>query len=301
MELGADTTICPATSFELAVDPQRATMQWNTGHTGHTLTIAEAGTYSVVLNTQGCLTSDSLHVLVTPLAHPELGNDIRVCEDRTVELRLDSTAARITWSTGDSTHILTVDSSGIYRVQVEMDGCILRDSVTVELRPILRQVPIPARVPICLGTPIRLETGIANGDHAWSTGASDAAITVIQPGDYTVQVTGDCIDAYAEIAVVEGNCPPFVHIPNAFSPNGDGMNEAFLPVLSRAADRYALDIFDRWGNRLFDSNDPLRGWDGTINGRQAPPGVYVWQLRIDQLGDAGAWSEELRGHVTLLR
>ncbi len=74
---------------------------------------------------------------------------------------------------------------------------------------------------------------------------------------------------------------PEVFLPNAFSPNGDGINDVFRPFFSPLpveAD-YELLIFDRWGALLFETNDPSAGWDGMFNGQRMPIGVYVFTLR----------------------
>lgn len=74
---------------------------------------------------------------------------------------------------------------------------------------------------------------------------------------------------------------PEVFLPNAFSPNGDGINDVFRPFFSPvpvAAD-YELLIFDRWGGFVFETNDPTEGWDGSFRGQRMSVGVYVFTLR----------------------
>lgn len=88
-----------------------------------------------------------------------------------------------------------------------------------------------------------------------------------------------------------------VWMPNAFAPRG--LNNLFRPVLVFADDAdYELIVFNRWGGEVFRSTDQEEGWDGKVNGADAPPGVYVWKLRI-----LGADGRELleQGTVTLLR
>lgn len=72
-----------------------------------------------------------------------------------------------------------------------------------------------------------------------------------------------------------------VFVPNAFSPNGDGVNDVFRPFFSPlpTATDYELLIFDRWGALLFETNDPEQGWDGMFNGQRMPTGVFVYTLR----------------------
>ncbi|MDZ4756671.1 MAG: gliding motility-associated C-terminal domain-containing protein [Bacteroidota bacterium] len=79
--------------------------------------------------------------------------------------------------------------------------------------------------------------------------------------------------------------PAKVFFPNAFTPNNDNLNEVFKPTISfvHGADynnklKYRFEIFDRWGGRVFLTNDPMSGWDGKINGVLAEPGVYVYTM-----------------------
>ena len=88
-------------------------------------------------------------------------------------------------------------------------------------------------------------------------------------------------------------------MPNAFTPDGDGANDAFGPVVVGVTD-YHFWIFDRWGQPLFASTDPSEHWDGTFSGgTEVPEGVYVWKLaaRDPFSGDR----LERTGHVTLVR
>ena len=77
-----------------------------------------------------------------------------------------------------------------------------------------------------------------------------------------------------------------VFIPQAFTPNGDDLNAEYLPIISFVRpDKYEFLIFDRWGNKLFETNDRLKGWDGKIKGRNAQMGTYVYLLRYLRSND----------------
>lgn len=70
-----------------------------------------------------------------------------------------------------------------------------------------------------------------------------------------------------------------LYLPDAFSPNNDGLNDVFGPVGSAPTGSYQLTIYDRWGSVVFKSDDPGLGWDGFVNGRVAPIGSYVYQVQ----------------------
>ncbi|MFN6116606.1 MAG: gliding motility-associated C-terminal domain-containing protein, partial [Flavobacteriales bacterium] len=89
-------------------------------------------------------------------------------------------------------------------------------------------------------------------------------------------------------------------VPNAFSPNGDGVNDRFIPNAPPQDNRALLRIFNRWGEEVFTATDLANGWDGTSGGVAVPDGVYVYLLRATD-PCAPTNQVELRGHVTLLR
>lgn len=89
-----------------------------------------------------------------------------------------------------------------------------------------------------------------------------------------------------------------IYIPNAFNPNGDGLNEEFIPIVSNVQ-LYQLQIFNRWGQLIFETNDENEGWDGTYEGGKCLPGVYIYKLSYRYNGNYD--DHFMHGHFTLLR
>ena len=107
-----------------------------------------------------------------------------------------------------------------------------------------------------------------------------------------------CFDSTCVIIEVGAGISVFV--PNAFSPDGNGYNDEFLPFIGGVLEgSYEFRIFDRWGNLVFFSNQPGEAWDGNFNGKPAKQDVYVWRL-IAQDAATGLVVEDI-GHVTLVR
>lgn len=105
-----------------------------------------------------------------------------------------------------------------------------------------------------------------------------------------------CPDTTCTELLIPGD--PMVFAPNAFTPDGDGLNEAFRPELNGFVDwRYRLLIFDRWGEVIWETRERTRAWDGNMNGKPCKTDVYVWKVILDRYGD----EREFVGHVTLIR
>jgi gliding motility-associated-like protein len=121
-------------------------------------------------------------------------------------------------------------------------------------------------------------------------------------GEYPVQLivtnANTCQDTADAIVVIDGNYS--VYAPNAFTPDGDGINEGFRPFIMDQDERlYRLTIFDRWGQSIWESTDPNKAWDGRMGGEVIKSDVYVWKLETrDELDRL---NHEYIGHVTLLK
>ncbi len=123
--------------------------------------------------------------------------------------------------------------------------------------------------------------------------------TFSEPGTYMVAfVVADdngCADTVVKPIVVIEDFN--MYIPNAFTPNGDDMNDEFMPSV-RGTKMYDLKVFNRWGALLFQSTDVSRGWDGTFNGDNCKQDVYVYQINVSTVHGE---NKKYSGQVTLYR
>ena len=114
----------------------------------------------------------------------------------------------------------------------------------------------------------------------------------------TVQNSYGCIDTITQIVQV---IPEFIlYVPNAFTPNDDGVND-FFNVKGLGIEGVVLKIFNRWGENIYTTSDLDGGWDGTIqknNGGEAQQDVYVYDVQVK---DVFGKSHTQTGRVTLVR
>lgn len=106
-----------------------------------------------------------------------------------------------------------------------------------------------------------------------------------------------CIVTELDITITQDSCEPVTFF-NTFTPNGDGVNDLFRPNQSSNPIAYKLTVFNRLGQRLFESESIYDGWNGNYNGKPVPTGVYYWMCNYT-MGDGQV--EVQKGHVTLLR
>ncbi len=121
-----------------------------------------------------------------------------------------------------------------------------------------------------------------------------------QTTEYTLEVVdgNGCIIERQLLIVVLTLCEePFIFIPTGFTPNGDGKNEVFK-VFGNDLTEVSLIVYDRWGEQVFESNDPNIGWDGSFRGKQLPPDVYGFYAVV-KCADGLLFAK--KGNVTLMR
>lgn len=198
---------------------------------------------------------------------------------------------------------------GTYDVTFSADYRICPDTffertITVHDLP---QIYIGDDTTICPnGSPILLQAVLQNSvdpsqvKYSWNTKTEDVTqdIYVRGPGEYSV--TADLNGCTASDTIkVEKDC--YIDIPNVFTPNGDGRGDYFLPrqLLSRSVTAFEMQIYNRWGEIVFETNSLNgRGWDGKYGGDDQPTGVYIYTINVSF---ANGITERYQGNVTLIR
>lgn len=200
------------------------------------------------------------------------------------------------WSTGETTPSITVSNSGQYTVEIMLPCSTLFDTVDVRFGG--PRFDLGPDVSTCDDVPVQLDSGPLPGRLLWSTGDTTQHITVGVAGTYTLVVTDSlgCITSDA-IAVATRNCACPLYLPNAFTPNADGINDAFAAVMDCTPTRFELELYDRWGRSIGSTSDPAFAWQA----EEVPVGVYTYALRYSWQAADGERSERRIGSVTLVR
>lgn len=295
VDLGPDEIYCGSQVVNLNALNPGATYLWSTGDTSQVIQPTSSGTYSVAVSAGICTVYDTVNLTFVPDPVADLGPDRSYCLNA-FQLK-GAYGGDVLWSTGDTGPVLTIFESGTYSATVTNSVCVRSDTVRIDLfEPVVLQ--LEDRFAWCPGEgPVQLTPQPLDAQYEWSTGATDLTVEIDQPGTYWVEATSaDGCTARGEFEIYE-DCEGRIFVPNAFTPNADGLNDVF-GVTASNLQSFQLQIFDRWGRIVYQSQDPNGGWDGTFANQPQPEGVYVYKIsyRVDSERPAG-----LEGSVHLLR
>lgn len=226
-----------------------------------------------------------------------LRNDTSSCSVFSLQIGVEEIyGVNYLWNTGSTSNKITTNGFGDYWLELEQNGCKLRDTIKVSPEP-TPVADLGKDTSICKYRPVTLRTQSSNYDsYLWSTGQTTPAIQVNQVGTYYVTVTKNSCTAADTIQVVPGDCD--VYIPSAFTPNDDNLNETFGVIDNVALQYFSLEIYSKWGELIFKSNDVTRKWDGTFKGKKMPNGNYLWMLNYTNIRGRKFYEQ---GTVMLIR
>ena len=155
---------------------------------------------------------------------------------------------------------------------------------------------------LCTGSNLTLDAGSPFTSYTWNDLSSGRYKDITAEGLYWVIVT-DSLGCMASDTVLVKACSGNVFVPNAFSPNGDGRNDIFS--VSASPDDISdvtIQVYSRWGDKVFESNNSLAGWDGIKQGVICPADSYVWIITYKaKSGSSSGKAVTLRGTVELVR
>ncbi len=292
IDLGPDTLLCglPGRLTLDASTPGATTYTWNDGSTGPVREATTSGLYAVSASSNGCTVSDTILLEIRESLRISLGADTTLCGADSLWLDATSPGAeRYRWNDGLESPRRLISESGFYAVTAYRDGCAGSHFISVGLFP--RPPALPADTVLCEGEPLLLNVGESlDGDIYWNdqpglaTFAFDGSGTVRRKVEYRNCRFED------SMAVFRAPCRNgfALYAPNAFSPDGDGRND-FFELSGADLEVLELQIFDRWGNRLYQEQSPSGAarWDGMAQDRPVATGVYVWMARLRQRGREG--------------
>ena len=294
INLGIDTAICIEDTLIIDVTLQDASYLWSDNSTNPNYTLFSAGDYSVIItDSNGCINSDTINVVLNPLPYINLGDDIEICEDKDVlilDVYLEN--ASYLWNDNSTSSTFNIDATGVYSVILtDSNGCINSDTINVIINPLPNSDFTFDPQQTDLNNPDILFANLSsiNISYQWNFG-DGTIIENLNNINHTYQFSGEydvslislnefgCVDTIIyQIIIDPGGFDLF--IPNTFTPNNDEHNELFV-IKGRYIIDFNIKIFNRWGKKIFESDNIEKYWDGRFKGKLVQEEKYTYLVTV---------------------
>lgn len=299
ISLGPDSTLCFVDSFLLSPgleDYQK--IRWQDGSAPLVYTVRQSGELWVnATDKYGCEHTDTTVIDMVSTFRPDLGRDTILCPGDTLKIDLAIPNAKYSWNDQSTDSTRKIAEAGEYIVEASVNGCHAYDTIMVQTRDVL-DINLGGDTTGCLRLPLVLKAPHTATAHSWWDGSQANEKHIKESGVYWIEVSNECGEATDSINVEFIDCTCYLHIPNAFTPGNDTLNEVFNPLFECELDTYRFVIFNRWGQCIFESHDPTEGWPGTFKNYDSPVGVYVYRVDYKATRDR---PRTAAGHVHLVR
>tara|TARA_Y100001954_G_C15786861_1_gene592956 strand:- start:631 stop:2103 length:1473 start_codon:yes stop_codon:yes gene_type:complete len=307
--LGEDTTICEYQSIILNAQNEGLYFSWNDGSELQSIEVSDNGLYAVeVRDSIGCLCTGEIYITKEILPDPFLKKEYQICEGTSIFLTPDPgyESYQIFWENNMQSSKIEAFETGEYISYIQSLHC--KDTFVVKVEkidtPDAEIVDLRGEDKYCFdleSTILKVYSSESNLDYDWNGLSRDEDLEIIEEGTYQVYVTNDYCTSSYEYSIKE-YCEGKLYLPNSFTPNNDGLNDYFTPVINEYITNYDFRIYNRWGELIFQTTQMNQGWDGRVNSQIAEIDAYVYKIRYQYLSETGgAKNESLVGTVLLMR
>lgn len=328
LDLAENTTICLGESLALnTVSEPGVTYSWspvtglnNPNSATPVATPTTTTTYTITASNADCTIQEPVTITVAA-ATLDAGPDQTICfgDGATLTAITTGTPGNVTWTPGNflgnAFNVNPLTSTTYTATLAFGPDCVESDTVRLTVIPgvsveNITAAPDPTDT-ICIGVPITLKSSatpasavltwtIDGGTMPGITGDSVTFVPSVPEGSATFTVIATAANGCSkESAPVTYDFKRCLAVPNAFTPGSDGVNDTFGPLLFGSNTEITqFIIFNRWGQKVFESSPGKERWDGKVDGKDAPSDVYVYYIVLQYAnGDV----ETLKGDIALLR
>ncbi|WP_132055882.1 PKD domain-containing protein [Pseudocnuella soli] len=325
LSMPADTVICATDAIQLIPVSNGLRFAWSPASSVSNPDIltpstapAATTTYQLSATIGGCTTTESMKVAVVPYPVAAAGDDQLICFENTAQLQASMDGTRFEWTPAallenptaiaPTTKPLLASQQFILAVY-DNKGCPKpgRDTVLVQVLPSIN-ASAGRDTSVIVGQPLQLQAtggstyqwlpplGLNNPNIANPIAVFDGSQETVT---YQVLVANEasCVDS-ASITVRIFQTDPRVFVPTAFTPNGDGKNDLFRPIAVGMSQIQFFRVFNRWGEKVFETTKSEDGWDGRIGGQLQASGTFVWVVKGIDFNGKEFFA---KGTVTLIR
>ena len=280
-------------------------VNWSNGDFTNSTEYSIDGVHSVIAELNGCESFYEFELSINLPPVSNLPGDYSFCEDSALILVSSNSDYSVTWHNGLVESEFSFNESGEFPIEIENEitGCSSVGLVVTSkiLNPVLVLEEVYY---LCEGEEIEIAPFYENAESLiWSTGVESETEFFSEPTAFEVTVFNECKteNVTSEVEGIICDCIPY--IPLAFTPDNDGINEVFKPILTCEPFEYSIAIYNRWGEQVFFTTDPQIAWigDDQKGGYYVPAGIYSYKLEYKSLQFDGVRVEIRNGMVSVIR
>ncbi len=300
--LTGDTLLCtgsPAIVYP-ATDTSTLTARWDDGITQFRRIFHTPGLKRITIRANGCQNEDSIRLVNAnrPIA-PVLG-DTAFCAGDSMFIQLPDTGVVYRWNDGFTGRTRVLKNQGTYRVSVSnLCGTATTEFAITHKNVQAPALSLPSDTGFCIKETFELNLNQAGITYTWIDGYTGGKRTFITPGLYIVRAENECYGLTDSLRLRYLLCDCRIFLPDAFTPQGDGLNEVYKASTDCLLEKFEMRIYNRWGEKIYATRDVHAGWDGKFNGVYCQPGVYICLISgiIPQAGLMRPYSESTTFHL----
>ncbi|MGE5107178.1 MAG: gliding motility-associated C-terminal domain-containing protein, partial [Sphingobacteriales bacterium] len=279
---------------------------WDNTNTQPWTTINEPGLYFLeTTNTCGESFIDSIYIYKN-VSSFTLGENKLLCPGSTLKIEAPIGYKEYKWGDEDANRAIWVNKTGSYSIIVtDFCGNKITDSISVDTLAFNNNAL--KDITICQYESVKLSLPSGALNYNWNP-----LYNIDKPTGQSVVVNPELTTTYIgsseilqgcfindSVTITVKDCPLDIFVPTVFTPNNDGKNDLFKPAVSLPLEVYRFEIYNRWGQKIYETQKITEGWDGQLNGRIQPQGTFIWVLHYKKYN-----SKEmhlLKGMVVLIR
>jgi len=228
LDLGNDTTLCQGETLTLNATTANATYLWQDNSANPTFNVNQQGTYWVEVTVNNCIKTDTIILSYNPLPILDFGNDTTLCQGETLTLNAITSNATYLWQDNSTNPTFIVNQQGTYFVELTVNNCTTTDTIIASYIP-LPTLDLGNDTTLCQGETLTLNATTANATYLWQDNSANPTFHADQQSTYWVEVNNYCGTNTDTLTIEFKDCDCSIYIPNAFTPNNDGINDVFAP------------------------------------------------------------------------
>jgi gliding motility-associated-like protein len=302
-DLGPDDTLCVGESVTLSSINALSTttsIEWQDGSHGATFTASTTGTYWIKETNLCGFERDTFNLIIdNPIVGSNLGPDDTICQGQSITLFANNATAttKFEWQDGSTNSTLDAGTTGLYWLN-ETNACgSARDTFLLITEMPIQGTDLGKNKIFCLGKSIVLSS--SNLDPKvkieWQNGSHDLVQVINKPGIYWIAESNTCGTVTDSIKLEGLNCSYInLVIPNLVTPNGDGLNDLFVPIESYGIASMYTEIYNRWGVKVYETENLYIEWDS----KDITDGVYYWSIHYKDVLNS---ERDLKGYVQVVK